>query len=84
MVGFWFFLYYCFFHFLVFFFCMACVVPENIPTPPPTPQDFPFRGVFGDPPPPPGISRIFKWGPPNFAYHPLEVVLVLKNKESEH
>ena len=52
MVGFWFFLYYCFFHFLVFFFCMACVVPENIHTPPPTPQDFPFRGVFGDPPTP--------------------------------
>ena len=77
MVGFWFFLYYCFFHFLVFFFCMACVVPENIPTPPTHPPGFSIPGGLWWPPSPPGISRIFKRGPPNFAYHPLEVVLVL-------
>ena len=43
-----------------------CVVPENIHTPPPhgrrfdlhppTPQCFPFQGVFDDPPPPQELS----------------------------
>ena len=58
-----------------------CVVPENIHTPPtedtlicspPTPRIFHSKGVFDNPPLPPGISRIFKQG----LLH-VKVVLVL-------
>ena len=58
------------------------MVPENIHTPPPngrlfdlhpptpTPQDFPFRGVFDDPPSPQEFPEFLNG---DFAYHILEI-----------
>ena len=54
-----------------------CVVPKNIHTPPPTPQDFPFQGVFDNPPSRQEFPEFLNG---DFAYH--TVVWVLKNKES--
>ena len=50
---------------------------------PSTPQDFPFQGVFDDPPLPPGISRIFPETSLTILWK-FKVVLVRKNKESEY
>ena len=56
-----------------------CVVPENIHTPttedflvcpPPTPKDFPFQGVFDDPPSPQEFPEFLNG---DFTYHLLEI-----------
>ena len=56
------------------------MVPENIYTPttedssictPPPSQDFPFQGVFDDPPSPQEFPEFLKG---DFAYHPLEIL----------
>ena len=65
------------------------MVPENIHSSPMedflicTPQDFPFQGVFDDPPSPQEFPEFFNG---DFAYHlqKFKVVLVLKDKESEY
>ena len=68
---------------IVWFQKMSIPPEDSLICTPTTPQDFPFQGVFDDPPSPFPFPEFLNR---DFAYHPwkLKVVLVLENKEREY